>query len=184
MKRLVLLCSILSILFSCNNSKTEEVVKSPEPKPANNAVDKLVNDYLALKDAFISNDTNKINQATQVFVTTTKIDTANLGDIKVENKAALKKDGDNLNKTMSLLSKVNTIPEKLIFFKDLTSNVKSIALLTKSQNLYLQNCPMATEYSDSDSVFWISNQSKIRNPFYPRTMPGCGIVIDTLVAVK
>jgi hypothetical protein len=184
MKRVVYVVSVCCILFSCNNTKTEAVIKSPEVKPANNVVDKLVNEYLALKDAFISNDTTKINFATQAFVAATNIDTTTLGDIIIADKATLQATTVNLKKNSLLLSKGVTVPEKLKVFSILTNDMKSIAKLTSSQNLYVQNCPMATEYSDNDSVFWISNQPKIRNPFYPRTMPSCGLVVDTLVQVK
>jgi hypothetical protein len=184
MKSLLVVVFISCTIFSCNNAKKELDEKTPTVKAANNAVDKLVNDYLALKDAFISNDTTKINQATQIFVSSTNIDTALLGDIVVTNKADLKKNAIFLSETLLKLEKGKTIPEKLKIFKDLTKDVKPIAVLTHSQNLYVQNCPMATDYSDNDSVFWISNQPKIRNPFYPRTMPGCGVIIDTLVVVK
>jgi hypothetical protein len=172
---LFLLCS----LFSCTTTKKEE-----KPEAPTNTVDKVIGDYLTLKNAFFSNDSTTIAKATTVLLQSLKIDTSNLGTPPVTNKTALLQSTTKLLATLDSLSKGTTIKEKLMVFKNMTNTVKEIGTLSSTQNLYVQHCPMAEDYSADAKVYWISNTEKIQNPFYPRKMPTCGVVVDTIAQTK
>jgi hypothetical protein len=175
------------ILFamSCNGKPNEkETEKQQHPVPGNNAVDKIIISYLELKDAFISTDSAKINQAGLNLLQAAHLDTAKLGDLVVTDKNALLENARKLESVTGLLTAAASLPEKLGVFKDLTEWMKKIAVLSKTQTLYVQNCPMAGAYSKDENVFWLSAEEKIKNPFFPKNMLTCGLVVDTLVNNK
>ena len=51
------------------------------------------------------------------------------------------------------------------------------ALNVNTTEIYFQFCPMA---NDGKGAYWVSEQSKISNPYMGKTMPICGSTKDTI----
>ena len=68
-------------------------------------------------------------------------------------------------------------------FVSLSQNLYEVTKVfkTNSDNLYYQFCPMA---NDGKGAFWLSEQSKIRNPYFGKKMLSCGSTKETLPARK
>jgi hypothetical protein len=181
--RLLFLAFIIFLLSACGDSKKVEP-NTTKPTVADNSVDKIINAYLDLKNAFFLNDSVAIGNTIAQLTIHTKIDTANLGNIQIADKVSLLLQTNMLAMHLDSLAKRKTVKDKLLLFKNMTDNIKAIGALSKTQNLYVQHCPMAEEYSADSKVYWVSNTEKIQNPFYPRKMPNCGVVVDTIVEVK
>jgi len=47
----------------------------------------------------------------------------------------------------------------------------------RNANIYLQHCPMALE---EKGAHWLSNETEIKNPYFPKTMIDCGDLEDSL----
>ncbi len=68
-------------------------------------------------------------------------------------------------------------------FMTLSKNLFEMAeaLNANKEDLYYQFCPMANE---GKGAYWISEQSKIKNPYYGKKMLTCGSTKGTLPAAK
>ena len=64
-------------------------------------------------------------------------------------------------------------------FITLSNNITSVTKTLKinAETTYLQFCPMA---NDGKGAFWLSQESKVKNPYYGKSMLTCGSVKETL----
>lgn len=157
----------------------------------NNSINKVVTNYLALKDAFVEADTTLAKQKANDF----------LASLNMLDTLELKKDtalvfqtvsatlDDVRSNALSLLQQTN-ITEMRKDFSSLTDMMYPTfftAIQYEGPKLYLDNCPMA--FNDSISANWISNSAEIVNPYlgkkhpvYHAGMVGCGEVKDSIEA--
>jgi len=157
----------------------------------NDNINKVVNDYLSLKDAFVEADTSLIKSNTKQFINSLDhIDTL-----------ALKKDTSAVFETiMASISDVRSNAESILNQTDITEMRRDFSSLTEMMfpsffnaikyegpTLYLQNCPMA--FNDSEPANWISKTKEIMNPYmgkkhpkYQSGMLNCGEIKDTIKA--
>ena len=175
-------------------TKTPEAVSILLKKhsPAfNQSISNVINEYLAIKDAFVEGDTNIIKSKTSNFIKLLdNIDTVEL-----------KKDSASIFATViSAINDVRSNAESILAQTDITEMRKDFSSLTEMMfpsffyaikyegpTLYLQNCPMAID--DSIPANWISNSKEILNPYlgknhheYKATMLHCGELKDSITA--
>ena len=64
-------------------------------------------------------------------------------------------------------------------FIALSNNITSVTKTLKinAETTYLQFCPMA---NDGKGAFWLSQENKVKNPYYGKSMLTCGSVKETL----
>ena len=64
-------------------------------------------------------------------------------------------------------------------FITLSNNITSVtkALKINAETTYLQFCPMA---NDGKGAYWLSQENKVKNPYYGKSMLTCGSVKETL----
>ena len=64
-------------------------------------------------------------------------------------------------------------------FITLSNNITSVTKTLKinAETTYLQFCPMA---NDGKGAFWLSQENKVKNPYYGKSMLTCGSVKETL----
>ncbi len=177
MRTLIISLFILSITactFKSNDKaakrKGNEAITLATPK--NNA-ETVVAAYIGLKEAFFQNRITLIDSANAVLNALTnslKQDTT----LKFEKGVV-----DSVALLTGNIVKETSIENKLKQFKNLMSPLKQIAQKS-SYKLYQQNCPMATEFSKDENVYWLSKDKFINNPFYPQNMANCGLVVDSV----
>lgn len=153
----------------------------------NDDIDRTINSYLVMKDAFVESDTGSIKSASFAFIT--RLDSMNLSDLQNADAVVL----TEANQRVSEM-KTNATP--ILQETDLTAmrhNFENISenlypfLRTigyEGQKLYWQNCPMA--FGD-DGANWISNTSEIVNPYlgkhhpeFKSAMLHCGENMDSI----
>ncbi|MEJ7610461.1 MAG: DUF3347 domain-containing protein [Ferruginibacter sp.] len=157
----------------------------------NKSIDSIVNSYLAIKNAFVENDTAGAKNATRSFIDLLnrlpmeemKKDTAmvlatveaNVGDLKLNANSLL-----NQANITEMRKDFNAVTEQMYpsFFT---------AINYEGPKLYYVNCPMA--FDGDVAANWISNSAEIINPYigkdhpkYKSTMLNCGEVKDSIVA--
>ena len=148
---------------------------------------KLLNDYYALKDAFVDWDTLKVNQHARSLKQSS--DSLLIKEIKADSSViqtaqsyVMSIDGE-----VAGLVGENTIEQKRRAFNMLTNDIYDLVRVVKYDReiLYHIKCPMA--FNDSEEAYWLSNTSKVVNPYLGRKHPtykdkmlGCGEVTDSL----
>ncbi len=174
---------------SQESPKQEAIVIKKHSQVFNNNIDKLMSNYLALKDAFVEADTAMVKLKCQLFVESLEsIDTNEL-----------KKDTSLIYETVkATIADVHSNAASLLKQTDITEMRKDFSGLTdmmyptffqvinyEGPTMYLQNCPMA--FDDEIPANWISNTDEVVNPYlgknhpkYKAAMLNCGEVKDSI----
>jgi hypothetical protein len=202
MKRVLAIAFLIIIVFgawwlffktdkntSGNNTNNTNTTQTPKKHSDvfNNDINRTINSYLAMKDAFVEGDTGSIKSASFAFIT--RLDSMNLSDLQHSDAVVLTEANQRVNQM-----KTNATP--ILQETDLTAmrhNFENISenlypfLRTigyEGQKLYWQNCPMA--FGD-DAANWISNTSEIINPYlgkhhpeFKSAMLHCGENMDSI----
>jgi hypothetical protein len=157
----------------------------------NKAFGGLMDDYYALRDALVDWDTIKADQA--AYALALKADSLPITQIKG--------DSDIVNTARSFTATVGgdarglvgqgNIEQKRKGFNTLTDDLYNLVRTVRYDvgTIYHDRCPMA--FGDSLEGYWLSNASKIINPYlgnkhptYKAKMLGCGEVVDSLDFAK
>jgi len=137
----------------------------------------LIESYIKLKDALVSDDFEKSIQSGKILQ-------ENLKDIDLSNfegNSRIIWEKQNL--------KINTTNSRLIASKNISAvrdNFQTLSnqfiLLARTFNpaekvIYIQHCPMANSNKGAD---WISYDKDIKNPYFGSSMLSCGEIIDEI----
>ncbi len=155
----------------------------------NASIDKVVNAYLSVKDAFVSADTALAKKNTSLLISLLdsipvaelSTDTASVAD------AAKSSIADIRSNAVSLLAQTD-ITEMRQDFRMMTEMMYPGFFNTinyEGPTLYMQFCPMA--FGEDKGAGWISNSEEIINPYlgknhpeYKGSMLHCGEVKDSI----
>ena len=130
------------------------------------SVSKLYQNYLTLKNALVTDNSDEASKAANAF-----IKSASMIDYKVLSEGNL----DILRKDASKIADSRSIEAQRESFNSLSKNV--IALTQKfklaDHSVFIQYCPMA-------KASWLSAEKNIKNPYYGSSMLTCGSVKSEL----
>jgi hypothetical protein len=147
----------------------------------------LMSSYYQLKDALVDWDTTKANQA--ALLIKQRADSLPMKQLKADSTIVLT--AQNLAGSVS--NEVNgfvgesTIEQKRREFNMITDELYNLIRTVRydGETIYHERCPMA--FNETEEGFWLSNTSKIINPYlgnkhpkYNGKMVGCGEVVDSL----
>lgn len=176
---------------SGRETKPEPIALKKHSEAFNASIDKAVNAYLSVKDAFVDADTAKVKQQVNLFIS--MLDSIKVEELKNDKtmvtESAKASIADIRSNAVSLLSQTN-ITEMRQDFRMITEMMYPGFFKTinyEGPKLYLQNCPMA--FGEDKGADWISNSVEIVNPYlgknhpeYKGSMLHCGEVKDTIKA--
>jgi hypothetical protein len=137
----------------------------------------LFTSYLALKDAFVDSDANKVKtQAGKTSEALAKVDMKLVTEQAHSNWMTF--DGE-LSSSLAKIQESADVEQQREHFSDLSNSMYKVI---KSYGLagvkaYYEFCPMAF---DNKGAYWLSESEKIRNPYFGEKMLGCGSVEETL----
>jgi len=142
-------------------------------QPANNAIDKITNAYLDVKNALFAGNGDLAEKDAKVLLAALS-DNPDKG-LSPEQRKQLNSYIDKLKFDSRHISEVNMVPHQREHFASLSKNLYGVlkALKMNTVTLYEQYCPMKKTY-------WISETTAIKNPYYGSEMPECGITKETL----
>lgn len=150
---------------------TDSFMKLSESKSSTS----LINNYLAIKNALVQDDSKAASIAGQKLAdATTSFD---LSSFKGENQneiseilEVLKEHGEHIAKS--------EITHQREHFEEMNDDfVDLLAITGIDRTLYLQNCPM---YNKNKGGNWLSESSDIKNPLFGSKMLTCGSVKKTI----
>lgn len=158
-----------------NKQDENTSLKWPEPEKEN--YNRLVDQYLALKDQLV-NDQKASEQAENMAETIQSINMdafsqqAHMKWMELQNKLLEK------SKAISQADDVEAQRKHFIALSDAMISTAQ-AFKAPANKLFVQFCPMA---DNDQGAFWLSSQEKIRNPYFGDTMLTCGEVREEVEA--
>lgn len=138
---------------------------------------KVIDDYLAMKNAFIVSDGKGVDSAATAMRDHVKaVDSETMNG---EGKEAWLQHASGYNTKLTELLHITGIEEKRTYLSHLSEIVyctkKSFKL--KEMQLFAVYCPMAF---NGKGAYWISETEKIRNPYFGEKMMDCGSIEEKL----
>ena len=147
--------------------------KSASGQSSNASINKVVADYLKLKNALVNDNSKEAaNSGNALIATIGKVDMNSISkeqmkdymDIAESAKENAEHIGDNAGK----------LDHQREHFVMLSKDMNDlIQLFGTSQKLYLDFCPMA---DDNKGAVWISETKEIKNPYFGKEMATCGSI--------
>ncbi len=151
------------------------VVEAPDytsvAGPVKEQITAVVDNYLKLKDNLVASDAAKAQEDAKALVAAAeKVDVSGL-------------EGEQKTFAEERLGEVKQAASKMAESTDLGAQRGELELLSEAtfaltkafgatnQTLYYQHCPMA---NDDKGGYWLSADSKIKNPYYGDAMLTCG----------
>ena len=200
MKRIILILIIVLIaavaVWKLFLNKSDNKPEAEKDKPLTigknsdaftRSFSELMSSYYQLKDALVDWDTTKANQA--ALLIKQRADSLPMKQLKADSTIVLT--AQNLAGSVS--NEVNgfvgepTIEQKRREFNMITDELYNLIRTVRydGETVFHERCPMA--FNESEEGFWLSNTSKIINPYlgnkhpkYNTKMVGCGEVVDSL----
>jgi Cu(I)/Ag(I) efflux system membrane fusion protein len=182
----VILCLFTS---SCSESESKAVEAEQDQPIAisknsgafTKSYDLLLSSYYSLKDALVASDSAKANlAATQLLV---NADSLKVKEIHGDSTGVIKETANSFTSTIhssaEALQKETTLEEKRKEFEVISDALWSLTRTVKYDGavVYYNHCPMAFE---NKGAYWLSNSSKIENPYFGDKMLTCGSVEDSV----
>lgn len=158
MKKLLLLVALIATTITQETSAQDSGKQHELPQ--------LLSYYYNIKNALVTGDVNSAASNADQFSRT-----ANTIDFKVISEGNIQ----ILSKDAGKISSTKDLKKQRDYFATLSSNMASVAKVTKlgNQPVYVQYCPMK-------KASWLSSEKQIRNPYYGSSMLTCGEVTETL----
>jgi Cu(I)/Ag(I) efflux system membrane fusion protein len=175
---------LLFSFFSCGEAKQETAKAETAPTEQGIEYDatsvkniqELLNVYYSLKDALVAADSAKAKDAAVQMAAT-------LDTLQLQADTSLKLSSlsyPSVIKEASVnLSKLTALEEQRAVFETISDNLFELIQTLRPSGIetYRQYCPMA--FNDK-GAYWLSNISKIKNPYYGKKMLTCGEVAQEL----
>lgn len=122
---------------------------------------KLVNDYIVIKNALVNGDSQSTSSALSAF----EQDLTAAGDFSGR---------DALVKATATMKKATNVEEQRNALNNLSTSLWSVVKASDKldTSFYYQYCPMKKAY-------WISEVQAIKNPYYGTGMLTCGKIVET-----
>ncbi|CAM4318936.1 efflux RND transporter periplasmic adaptor subunit [Gillisia limnaea] len=150
-------------------------IKVEVSKNVNNDLNKLVDDYLRLKDALVKDNYSQARQHAQAF----EKSIGTVDGFNPEAKIVWESYEKELKADAVIISGAAKIESMRERFDELSTTmigmVKTFQLTNKE--LYVLHCPMADSNKGAD---WLSASSEVKNPYYGSAMLTCGELKETI----
>ena len=151
--------------------------KVPVGQQAKDALQPLINEYFAMKDALAADDLTKAQKAAANIQTA--ISKVNMSLFTGASHDVWMGHSSNIGKIIQHVPHLKNIGEVRKSFKELSNVFIGLANSFKpfKKPIYVLNCPKADENKGAD---WLSLSKDIKNPYLGTTMLKCGSVKETI----
>lgn len=150
-------------------------VASAQKYASNTAINKVIENYLAIKNSLVADDAAAAARSAKELYNTLLSDPGKAfkpGQQKILNNYV-----DKLKYDSRHISEVSMIDHQREHFASLSKNLFEVlkSLKMNTATLYEQYCPMKKAY-------WLSDAETVKNPYYGKKMPECGKATTTLAS--
>lgn len=176
--RIITIVALAITIISCTQkNKQEGTVKTESTTEAATqssfSIDKIVKNYLAIKNSLANDDSDAAADAGKVLSETlAKTDMEKVSADQMETYMSIADDAKEHADHIS--SNAGKIEHQREHFVTLSKDMEDlIQLFGTNQKLYLDFCPMA---DDNKGAVWISETKEITNPYFGKDMATCGSI--------
>lgn len=137
------------------------------------AFQKMVDDYLDLKDALVNDDFSKAKEMRNKLQSSLKeFDSKTLNEDSRESWNELRTE---LEGAADAMEKAENIEDLRTHFQPLSNSlIRAVKVFgTGGESLFIQHCPMADNNNGAD---WLSSEDEVMNPYFGESMLKCGEV--------
>lgn len=158
---------------ACNTTTTAHSQAIAISKKAKDALTPLFDEYLKMKNALVADDFKQSKQITSSFQS--KLSKTNMAVFTGEAHDVWMQHSSAMGKALKLMNKAENIGDVRKHFKTLSDQIIMLAITFGpfDQDIFVQHCPMADDNKGAD---WISGEKTIKNPYFGKSMLGCGEV--------
>jgi Cu(I)/Ag(I) efflux system membrane fusion protein len=142
------------------------------------ALDPLIGQYLALKDAFVSDNLDQAKEEAEGLLNQMK--NIKMSMFSGDAHTVWMQDGMKMQEYLQQVIAAGEIAPARAAFKPLSEHMIRIAQIFKpfEKTLYIQHCPMADDFKGAD---WLSTDENIMNPYFGESMLTCGEVTGEIL---
>jgi len=150
----------------------------------NSSIDSLLQHYLAVKDAFVENDSLKARQAGMALVVFLK--GLNIDELKKDTTGIFETASGIINDVRSSaegMGQSQVMADMRQDFRSVSENMYPLlkTIHYEGRKLFWQNCP--TAFGEGSEANWISiDTAQLLNPYLGKDHARCGEVKDTIKA--
>src|SRR5690625_594773 len=177
MKKVRLTTTIMVMAFlsltamSCKNNKKNTSNDMMDANAQNSEAEKILADYMTLKDALVATDESASAKAGKQLENTLK--SFDVSSYTPEQQKELKDIIEVATEHAEHISR-SDVAHQREHFQMLTKDITDMVAITGTKNtLYEQFCPM---YNNNKGGRWLSMEKEIRNPYFGSKMMKCGKV--------
>jgi hypothetical protein len=143
---------------------------------SNNSINKVLSEYILLKDALVKTDGAVSASSAKTLLATVK--EVNASELSSDTRNQWMKVVNDLKEDAEQISETKDIGNQRNHFISLSKNIYSVVKISKLETpIYYQFCPMANKGKGAN---WLSLENKIKNPYYGNQMLTCGKVVETI----
>ena len=137
--------------------------------------------YIELKNALAGDDEANVSKSGKALFKA--IDDVSTDKLTTTQRNVWTKYYEKLSYDARHIKESTDIEHQREHFVSLSKNMYAVikAFNTNATSIYYQFCPMA---NDGKGAYWLSQSSKITNPYLGMKMPGCGSIKDTIKGSK
>jgi PBP1b-binding outer membrane lipoprotein LpoB len=141
------------------------------------SIDKLVSDYLKIKNALVADDASATSDASRMM--SGDLNGIDKSKFTAEQKEAYNKNEDDLKENAEHINKSkNDIAHQREHFSMMSDDMSDLVkAFGTSGALYTDHCPMANENKGAN---WLSETKQIKNPFMGKKDMTCGNVVEVI----
>ena len=132
----------------------------------NTNITKVLNSYIALKDALVKSDGASASILAKDLLTS--IESVNINELDATTHAQWMKVVNDLKEDAEHINETKEISHQRDHFMSLSKSLYAVMRVSKSAlPIYYQYCPMANKGKGAN---WLSMENKIKNPYYGNQM--------------
>jgi hypothetical protein len=182
----IILLALLFIYSICSAQHKNEDTLVSQPSNGkqsdfNTKFNEILSAYIQVKNALVNNDANAASSAAVLI--TKAVDAVNTKSLNNKQLLNWTLYAEKISFDADHIKGTPEVVHQREYFMSLSKNLYELAkaLNVNNDELYYQFCPMA---NDGKGAYWLSEQLKIRNPYYGKKMLSCGSNKVTLPATK
>ena len=128
--------------------------------------------YFTVKDDLVKTDRKAtMKNSTELL---NAINAVKMQSLNPDTHTVWMKVNKNLSADAKIMSETSDVQKQRTAFKTLSQNMFELIKVSKlDETVYYQYCPMQDAY-------WVSKESKVKNPYYGSQMLTCGKVVETI----
>lgn len=183
MKNSIITMIMMSIIFiqSCAAQKTTTEIDSVTVKSYNegvtNPIEEVYSSYIGLKNALVKDNGDSASYYAKLLYKATGTVTA--ARLTSSQSSTWMKFQEKISYDAEHIKSTTELEHQREHFMSLSKNMYELikAFSSNTSDVYYQFCPMA---NNGKGAYWMSENSRIMNPYYGKKMLNCGSTKETI----